>query len=130
MCNIAEALCTRSKGRIYKETGHHYALTLCSIGMARLITGIWLACNAGCLHFSMQHMLNLRVLPQGVPCSGESPRGVNGRVGLVIVAPTARRAPHLSAVDALRMLPPARNLHVVSHQRLQAAMHQFYHLTC
>lgn len=93
------------------------------VGMARLITGVWLACNAGCSSFSMRHMLVLRVLPQGVTHSGDLPCWVNGRVGLVIVAPAARRAPHLPAVHALRMLPPARVLHVVSHQRLQAPMH-------
>ena len=80
--------------------------------------------------FSMRHMLVLTVLPQGVTRFGDLPCGVNGRVGLVIMAPTARRAPHLPAVDALRVLPPARVLHVVSHQRLQAPEHHFYHFTC
>ena len=58
-------------------------------------------------------------VPHLVGVRGGPPGGVDRRVGVVIVAATPRRRPHLSAVYTLRVLPPTRVVQMLPHERLQ-----------
>ncbi len=57
-------------------------------------------------------------VPALVGVGGGPSSWVDRRVGVVIVASPPRHRPHLPAVYALRMLPPACVVHMLPHQRL------------